>query len=74
MRRRGQIRTSNLRAKSNDGEVSGKAMPAAAGDSVDFEFSFGVLQRPRLMMNLAAIHLIAMRGVETIAFGQPVFE
>src|ERR1700722_11816844 len=43
-------------------------------DCVGFEFRSSAPQWPLLMMDLAAQDLLVVRGVETVALGEPVFE
>src|ERR1041385_4083990 len=42
--------------------------------SVPFDARFSVLQRPRQMMNLAAVYLLLMHCVETVARSKKILE
>jgi hypothetical protein len=40
-------------------------------DCVDFKFCFRILQRPRLVVNIATVNHAFVNGVETVAFREP---
>ena len=46
----------------------------SGADRIDFKFSFCVLQRPWLVLDLASIDVVAVGGVEAVALGEPVFD
>src|SRR5579863_3769424 len=54
--------------------AGGQFDTGSCGDGVGFELGFRVLQGPGLMMDLASQYLPAVRGVETVTLGKPVFE
>ena len=70
-----QTRTSSRRAKCSSGTAPGQVDPGSVSHGVQTDLRKGRLQRPRVVVDVAAPQpAVARRGIEAIALGEPVRE